>query len=130
MPARTRASRLLRTSIVIGLTVSVLHLPAEPVAGAATGPAAPTHLTVNGMSPATGVEPGSVAFAWRVADDAPGARQAGYRVLVARARDPRSDSSSVVWDSGTVTSGQQAFVPYRGPRLKGDTQLLVDGVDP
>jgi alpha-L-rhamnosidase len=109
---------------VIGLAVTVLRLPGIPDAAAtvATEPSAPAHLTVNGMSAATGVEPDAVSFAWQVTDNGAGARQVGYRVLVTRraTRDP--SSNTVVWDTSAVASGQQAFVPYRGPPLEGDRQ--------
>ena len=108
-------------AICVGVILIAALGPAVPVS-AATRPGAPTRLTVNGMSPATGVDPDAIAFAWRVTDAAPGASQTEYRVLVARRAtiDPRA--GSIVWDSGSVASGRQAFVPYRGPRLRGDTE--------
>ena len=44
------------------------------------------------------------------------------RILVSRRPTTRPGSAGVVWDSGRVRSGQQAFVPYTGPRLQGDAQ--------
>jgi alpha-L-rhamnosidase len=122
MRSQTRGRMLFRTIVAVGLAIFVLQLPGIRSATAATGPGAPANLTVNGMSPATGVEPDAISFAWRIHDDRPGAIQVGYRVLVAKRPTTDPKSSAVVWDSHVVTSGQQAFVLYTGPRLAGDTQ--------
>ncbi len=72
------------------------------------------------MSPATGVDPDALAFAWHVHDARPGAQEVAYRVIVTRRAT--TNPQAAVWDSGWVTSGQQAFVPYAGPKLSGDAQ--------
>ena len=101
------------------VTATIGSITIRPAA-AATGPGAPTALTVNGMSPATGVDPDGLAFAWHVNDARPGAQQVGYRVIVTRRAT--TNPQTAVWDSGWVTSGQQAFVPYAGPKLSGDAE--------
>lgn len=104
-----------RLAVAVALVASALSVAGAPAVAAGPGPGAPTHLTVNGMQPATGVDPDGVSFAWRVQDASRGAMQTAYRIRVTRSR-------RVVWDSGRVRSGAQAFVAYRGPRLAGDAE--------
>ena len=85
-------------------------------------PGSPVALGVDGLVTPIGLDPGDVQFAWRVGDSRRAAIQHGYRVLVARLTiaGPGAPSSTKVWDSGRVGSSDQAFVPYRGPRLASD----------
>ena len=76
-------------------------------------PGPPTNLTTTGVAGPVGVDPDDVQFAWHVADGRRGAVQSGYRIEVTGP----DGSSSTVWDSGEVASGQQAFVSYGGPHL-------------
>jgi alpha-L-rhamnosidase len=74
-------------------------------------------LTVNGTVSPLGVDPDGCSFAWTL--DAPGRNvaQTAYQIVVRRV-DP--GHAATVWDSGTVESTQQAFVPYGGPTLAAD----------
>jgi alpha-L-rhamnosidase len=88
--------------------------------GAAAVPRGPLRagsLTVNGLSPAVGIDPDGCQFAWTLRSAGRGAVQNGYRIVVRRT-DP--GHAGTVWDSGTVLSAQQAFVLYGGPALAGD----------
>ena len=87
-------------------------------AGASDRPGGPTRLTVNGLERALGVEPDDVYFAFNHADARRGARQRAYRITVSSGGPgaPRPQ-----WDSGTVESARQAFIPYGGPTLAADT---------
>jgi alpha-L-rhamnosidase len=91
-------------------------------AGAATVPAGsrPAGLTTTGDTSPVGVDPDDVRFAWRLVDGRRGARQSAYRLIVSSV-PPGGGGGSVVWDSGTVRSGAQAFVPYGGPVLSPAT---------
>ena len=81
------------------------------------GPLRAGSLTVNGLAPAVGIDPDDCQFAWTLRSGGRGAMQNGYRIVVRRT-DP--GHAGPVWDSDTVLSAQQAFVPYRGPALAGD----------
>ncbi len=81
-------------------------------------PGPPTNLTTTGVAGPVGVDPDDVQFAWHVADGRRGAVQSGYRIEVTGP----DGSSSTVWDSGEVASGQQAFVSYGGPPLSADAR--------
>ena len=85
--------------------------------GATGTPPRTQDLTVNGSVSPVGVDPDDCSFAWTL--DAPGRNvtQSAYRVRVRRT-DPGHQGT--VWDSGTVESAQQAFVPYNGPALAAD----------
>jgi alpha-L-rhamnosidase len=90
---------------------------ADLAASTGTGSAhSPGDLKVNGLYPATGVDPDALYFSWKLRDRRRGARQAAYRILVARATTP----PVVVWGSGPVESSRQAFVAYTGPPLGAD----------
>jgi alpha-L-rhamnosidase len=76
-------------------------------------------LTANGSVDPLGVDPDACFFAWRLTSSGRGVRQRGYRITVHR-DDP--GHAGVAWDSGQVTSGRQAFIPYGGPPLAGDAR--------
>jgi alpha-L-rhamnosidase len=82
-------------------------------AGRAAGhaPSAPAGLLVNDRTHPLNVE-GTPVFGWLPSDADTGEVQTAYRITVAEAEGPR------VWDSGRVTSGEQSYVPYRGPALR------------
>ncbi len=96
-------------------------VPADPAGpGTPGGVGAPVAPTVDGLDVPIGLDPDDVFFAWQVADARRGARQSAYRIAVSGpATDDRA--ASTVWDSGKVSSSEQAFVAYGGPRLAPDT---------
>ncbi|MEV6645815.1 family 78 glycoside hydrolase catalytic domain [Amycolatopsis sp. NPDC051371] len=57
-----------------------------------------------------GVDPAQVRFGWKLASSAAQQRQSAYQLVV-------STGGKDVWDSGRVTSAQQADVAYGGPAL-------------
>ncbi len=88
----------------------------EPASAASARPGAPQALRVDGLPAPIGLASDDVFFAWQVADARRGAVQSAYRIVVtgpatATGRGP------LLWDSGKVASGAQAFVPYGGTRL-------------
>ena len=112
------------TAGAMGPTVSVPEAgAAEHVVGMFDAPAPQPAvlrargLTVNGLSDPVGIDPDDCAFAWTLHAKGRGATQTSYRLRVRRT-DP--GHSGAVWDSGTVASARQAFVPYAGPTLAGD----------
>jgi len=92
-----------------------------PVAGAAeVQPGPPAELRVDGLAAPLGLAADDVFFAWQVKDGRRGARQSAYRIeVVGPVRG--SGTAPTVWDSGRVTSSDQAFVPYAGPSLASDS---------
>ena len=119
-----------RAAIVVAVVVAIiaggLGIFAATRGGGSHTSSAPAHdapdaMTVNGVVAPVGVDPDGVSFAWHVTDARRGAYETGYRVVVSRNASTKPGTSDVVWDE-TVRSAQQAFVPYRGPRLASDTQ--------
>jgi alpha-L-rhamnosidase len=102
--------------------------PGSPAAASSAGvgassaapgsPGAPHGLLTTGVGVPLGVDPDRVLFAWQLDDTRRGAVQSRYRVTVRRA----GAGAAVVWDSGEVASGRQAFVPYGGPPLAADAR--------
>src|SRR5690242_14600651 len=90
-------------------TAALLCLGFTGVAHAA-GP--PTQLTVGDQVRPLNVE-GAPAFGWMPSSDKGNDVQSAYQLTVAKA------DGTAVWDSGKVASGDQSYVPYRGPALAG-----------
>ena len=84
-------------------------------AGAGGGPGAPTGLRTSGLLAPVGLGPDDVFFSWHVGDPRRDATQSAHQVVVA------GSDGAVVWDSGRVASGAQAFVAYAGPPLRPDS---------
>jgi alpha-L-rhamnosidase len=87
----------------------------------AVGQQRPVALATTGDEAPVGVDPDGVLFAWRLSDGRRGAHQRAYRVTVTAAGSGQG-TGRVVWDSGPVSSGQQAFVAYAGPALAPATR--------
>jgi alpha-L-rhamnosidase len=107
---------------IVATSASVAAAPA-PTAVADEPPSQPTTLTVDGLAGPIGLAPTDVQFAWHVGDSGRGAAQTAFRVIVASVTvaGPRPGATTVVWDSGRVTSGEQAFVAYGGSPLAPDS---------
>ena len=86
--------------------------PTEPSAPGAPG--APDELAVDGLAVPIGLGPVDVYFAWQVRDARRGASQSAYRIQVS-GPVVGPGPAPMVWDSGQVGSGEQAFVAYGGP---------------
>lgn len=93
------------------------HVDGVDVAAVPRGPLRAGSLTVNGLSTAVGVDPDDCQFGWTLESGGRGAVQNGYRIVLRRTDPGRAGG---VWDSGTVSTAQQAFVLYGGPTLEGD----------
>ena len=107
---------------VLAIVIAIVPAAAGVAAARKATPDRPNALTVTGIAGPVGVDPDGVVFAWHVVDSRRGARQTGYRILVARRATTDARSRDVVWDSGTVSSAQQAFVNYGGPPLAAATE--------
>lgn len=116
---RRRSARLRTAVVVTGVLVAGTVLTGVPPAaaggqhpgGRGHAPLAPADLTVDDRVHPLNVE-GTPRFGWLPRDRDPDETQSAYRITVAEA------SGRAVWDSGTVRSGQQSYVPYGGPALR------------
>jgi alpha-L-rhamnosidase len=84
--------------------------------------AGPVHLQVDNLTRPLGIDDATPRFSWELNDAARGARQAGYRVLVATREELLADGKADVWDSGNVASAQSLNVKYAGPAVKPSTR--------
>ena len=105
------------------LAVALAPLPAAAAASPTRpqlGP--PQALTTDDLRAPIGLGLTDVQFAWHVNDPRPGAVQAAYRIVVDHVvlAGP-TRGVTPVWDSGPVTSTDQAFIPYAGPPLAPDS---------
>ncbi|MGH9079302.1 MAG: hypothetical protein ACRDYE_04330, partial [Acidimicrobiales bacterium] len=103
-----------------GLAVGATASPAVTGADSTEVVTRPLALTVDGLAVPIGLAATDVYFAWQVGDSRRGARQSAYRILVS---GPTAGPSAAptVWDTGRVSSSEQAFVAYEGPRLASDS---------
>ena len=108
---------------LIGTTGLVLAgtAPGASQSAAVETASPPEGLSVDGLSAPIGLSPDDVYFAWRLGDRRRGAVQKAYRIRVWRS-DPAgsAERSDTVWDSGSVHSSEQAFIPYAGRPLEPD----------
>jgi alpha-L-rhamnosidase len=79
-------------------------------------PGAPTRLTVDDGAAPLAVQ-GAPQFGWLVVDADRGELQTGYQLLVATRPTTDPGDPRVVWTSGRVASGQQAYVTANVPKL-------------
>jgi alpha-L-rhamnosidase len=113
---------MLSTLIVVAAP-GVPSVPSVQAAADDEPPSPPTTLTVDGLTSPIGLATTDVQFGWHDGDSGRGAVQTAYRLLVASVTvaGPRPGATAVVWDSGRVPSGEQAFVAYGGPPLAPDS---------
>ena len=83
----------------------------------AHGPLRAGGLTVNGLTDPVGIDPDGCFFAWTLQGPGRAVAQTASRIVVRRTDPART---GVVWDSGSVVSGRQAFVAYGGAALVAD----------
>jgi len=82
---------LATVAVSVALAVVIVGSGVAAVVVSHRGAAAflsPRGLTVNGSVRPVGVDPDQFSFAWRVTDRRQGARQTGYRILVAKDASP------------------------------------------
>jgi alpha-L-rhamnosidase len=94
---------------------------ASVMAGGQTGP---VHLQVDNLDRPLGTDDATPRFSWQVNDQARGAKQTAYRVMVATRPELLAQGKADVWDSGKIPSGQSLNVKYAGPAVKASTRYF------
>ena len=84
-------------------------LPLQTLAGVTV-----TDLRVERLMEPLGLETECPRFSWQIVSDESDVKQQSYRVLVSSTPDGKGD----LWDSGTVASDEQMWIPYSGKELK------------
>jgi alpha-L-rhamnosidase len=77
-------------------------------------------LTIEHLVNPGGVDAAQPRFSWQMRDPRRGARQSGYRILVASDRTHLTAARADVWNSGATAGGATVDVPYTGPALQPD----------
>jgi alpha-L-rhamnosidase len=116
----TPGSGRLRALAALGLALTLTGAGMRGSAGPADlAPAAPTNLRVDEAAAPLWVT-GAPTFGWIPSDPDRGEIQTAYRIIVANAPTTDAKSRSVLWDSGRVASGNEAFVSAPGLHLSPD----------
>ncbi len=110
--------RWLASLAALPLTLAMLPQVASAAPAGAVTVAA---VTVNEQAQPLGIGAGGPRLAWTLASTARGQRPTGYRVLVASRSGLLRPGLTDVWDSGLVSSSEQA-VGYEGPALRSSTR--------
>jgi alpha-L-rhamnosidase len=90
-----------------------LHVPAH----ALPSPARATALRVEHLTNPLGIDATRPRFSWQMSDARHGARQTGYRLLVATIPLRLDAAHADVWNSGLVASHSTLDIDYDGPAL-------------
>jgi alpha-L-rhamnosidase len=107
------------STIVFGFLLSAAAaLPAQNVQSA-TGAA---DLEVDNLRTPLGIDDPAPKFSWQLHDDAHGAKQTAYEVIVATTPELLAEARADVWKSGRIESSQSIGIPYAGPALKPSTR--------
>ncbi len=111
----------------IGIVVCVLALSGVAIIVAAQTPATiagAVELRVDNLKNPLGIDDPAPKFSWRLLDEAAGARQTAYEVMVATSPELLTQGKADVWDGGRVASGQSLNVRYGGPALAASTRYF------
>ncbi len=92
----------------------IASVPGTPAGSGATA------LTVEHLVDPIGVDASPPRFSWQMRDPRRGARQSGYRILVAADLPHLTVAGANVWNSGLRPSNRTIDVPYGGPALQPD----------
>lgn len=63
-------------------------------------------------------------FSWQTRSSVNGTRQTAYRILVASDPSLLKEGKADLWDTGTVSSDEQLWIPYGGTRLKDNQRAF------
>lgn len=95
-----------------------LDSPALLGATEGDGPGKAVHLRCQDLENPLGIDADRPQFSWRMEDATRGAKQTGYRILVASSETKLANQTADVWDSGKIASGESRNILYHGPTLK------------
>lgn len=84
----------------------------------------PVHLQVDNLDRPLGIDDATPRFSWQLHDEARGAKQTAYRVMVATQPELLAAGKADVWNSGKIASGQSLNVKYAGPALKASARYF------
>jgi alpha-L-rhamnosidase len=110
---------LLSSLFAFGL---VLAVAANAAAQGLAAEPSPVALQVDNLKNPLGIDDPAPKFSWQLDDQAAGARQTAYQILVAADMEELLAGKADVWDSGRVASSRSIGIPYGGPALQPSTR--------
>ena len=84
---------------------------------ASDSPTKASNLRTEFLTNPIGIDEPSPRFSWWVEDDRPMAKQSAYRIRATSDESQLANYSADLWDSGKVSSDEQAHIAYGGPAL-------------
>ena len=126
-PVGRRGMRRLRLGAAITLPLALLALAltgASAPGAQASAAQAPVvgSLTTEDVTNPLGIDSGQPDLGWVISSAARGVSQARYEIRVAENEGSLAGGRNLLWDSGSVSSGQSFDVQYGGPALTSRTR--------
>ena len=116
---KTALMPLLLTALLS--TTPAIHTDAAKNRKATTAKAEGTKavkLLTENMKAPLGLGTRTPRFSWQIQSGKNSTIQTAYRILVASSREMLAEGKADLWDSGTVSSNEQLWIPYSGAKLK------------
>lgn len=116
---KTALMPLLLTALLS--TTPAIHTDAAKNRKATTAKAEGTKavkLLTENMKAPLGLGTRTPRFSWQIQSRKNSTIQTAYRILVASSREMLAEGKADLWDSGTVSSNEQLWIPYSGAKLK------------
>jgi alpha-L-rhamnosidase len=88
------------------------------------GAAGPVELRVDNLKTPLGIDDARPSFSWQLEDEARGAKQTAYEVLVASNAELLGQGKADVWASGRMKGGESLNVRYAGAALAASTRYF------
>ena len=108
--------------IAMAMFLALSLVPLTKPAGAQGGGVAVTDLEVENAPTPLGLDTVPPRFSWRLEASRNAVLQSAYQVQVGSDADELAAGSADVWDSGEVSSSDNAQVRYAGPALASETR--------
>src|SRR5580692_1619891 len=103
---------------------ALLAMTLSFVSARARGAAGPVELRVDNLKTPLGIDDARPSFSWQLEDEARGAKQTAYEVLVASNAELLGQAKADVWDSGRMEGGESLNVRYAGAALRASTRYF------
>jgi alpha-L-rhamnosidase len=106
------------------LLVCIFLSSVLPLAEAETVSRGPTDLRCDSLIQPLGLDTPAPMLSWRLVDDAHGARQTAYRLIVFGDGPVTGNRKTPLWDSGKIASSVSNGIAYQGPALLAEKRYF------
>ncbi len=117
----TGRSFLRQFHLVVGILAVLLityFIPAKDLFADGVAPRPPAQLKCESLHEPLGIDVTSPRLSWLLQDDRRGAAQTAYEIRVATSLGQLKQGTSLVWESGRVSSSESVNVTYAGPAVQ------------